>query len=723
MIFLVLIILLISDLNAEMFNGRVVDSRNEDGIPDATIFIEELSLKINTDSLGHFKVDSLAVAKYHIDIVKHTYKSLHYEILMDGSSKEFVFKMHPLEFHLDEISVGGELYHSELDRFYNEHSHINESEINRRLRLTLAQTVQNELGMSVRSLGPAPSRPVLHGLSGSRVQINSDGMPAIDMSATSADHAVATDPSSAKSLSIIRGPKTLIYNPSVAGGIVDINRSDIPLDKPHQVQINTKTYYESVNSLFNGVVEAIAPIAGFTVKGNYSIKDAGNQYTPIGTLENTGIKNQNYNFGISRDFEDVFIGTSMNEMHMDYGIPPDAELGHANGVDISMFRRINNLRSAIHNHDALISDIRIDLSRTFYQHNEFGSDNRVSAFYSLENYFSRVELEYEELPLLNHGVLGVQYNNHQMNTSGRVSTPNLTNNNLAFYLFSERRFNQNEIQFSIRNENSWIRPIGTFALNENPARNFNTLSFSTSILRSFNDKISGGISISRSSRIPTSEELYSNGPHLAVYSYEIGNSDLELENSWNIELLSSFDFQNFNIHSTLYTNEYDNFIFTQNTGDTNWVIILPLFQTANRPARVSGMDIGIEYDISDKFLYEGQISYVYGELTDTNTPLPWIPPLRISNEFQYSNKNLNIKIRAIYAAAQNRIDIFEESTDEFFVFNLNADYAFSFNSITSMLTFNVENIFNTEYYNHLSRIKHLMPEAGRNIRIGLVFYY
>ena len=45
-----------------------------------------------------------------------------------------------------------------------------------------------------------------------------------------------------------------------------------------------------------------------------------------------------------------------------------------------------------------------------------------------------------------------------------------------------------------------------------------------------------GASIARSFRTPAIEELYSNGPHLASHSYEIGNPDLEAETGLGFDL-------------------------------------------------------------------------------------------------------------------------------------------------------------------------------------------
>src|SRR3546814_16183045 len=44
------------------------------------------------------------------------------------------------------------------------------------------------------------------------------------------------------------------------------------------------------------------------------------------------------------------------------------------------------------------------------------------------------------------------------------------------------------------------------------------------------------LSLSRSQRLPTAQELYADGIHLATNTYEIGNADLKQETSQNVDL-------------------------------------------------------------------------------------------------------------------------------------------------------------------------------------------
>jgi iron complex outermembrane recepter protein len=74
-----------------------------------------------------------------------------------------------------------------------------------KLGTTLGATIGNELGVSQTGYGTGASRPVMRGLDGPRVQILQNGLSVGDVSAISADHAVASPVANARQIEILRG--------------------------------------------------------------------------------------------------------------------------------------------------------------------------------------------------------------------------------------------------------------------------------------------------------------------------------------------------------------------------------------------------------------------------------------------------------------------------------------------------------------------------------------
>ena len=66
---------------------------------------------------------------------------------------------------------------------------------------------------------------------------------------------------------------------------------------------------------------------------------------------------------------------------------------------------------------------------------------------------------------------------------------------------------------------------------------------------------------------------------------------------------------------------------------------------------------------------------------------------------------------------QMRLGQFEKKTEGYFTAGLNGSYMIPSSQLNHKVIFQIDNIFNEEYYNHLSRIKSIVPEKGRSINI------
>ena len=75
------------------------------------------------------------------------------------------------------------------------------------------------------------------------------------------------------------------------------------------------------------------------------------------------------------------------------------------------------------------------------------------------------------------------------------------------------------------------------------------------------------------------------------------------------------------------------------------------------------------------------------------------------------------------AASQKRLDTFETSTDGYAVFGIYAQRDLVTNHTRHSFILSMDNLFDKEYRNHLSRIRSIMPETGRSIRLNYRLYF
>ena len=127
--------------------------------------------------------------------------------------------------------------------------------LDRKISTTIAETIKNEPDIAIRSMGPAAARPVIKGLSGNHVAITEDGSFCGDMSATSPDHAVASEVLTAHKLNIVRGPRILSESFATAGGVIQVNHNDIPFET---ATVRASSSSDSSNSQIHGYVNGYA---------------------------------------------------------------------------------------------------------------------------------------------------------------------------------------------------------------------------------------------------------------------------------------------------------------------------------------------------------------------------------------------------------------------------------------------------------------------------------
>jgi iron complex outermembrane receptor protein len=118
------------------------------------------------------------------------------------------------------------------------------------------------------------------------------------------------------------------------------------------------------------------------------------------------------------------------------------------------------------------------------------------------------------------------------------------------------------------------------------------------------------------------------------------------------------------------------------------------------------------------------LEYINGK-TAQGDPIPFIAPLTFKQVFNIDfSENYSLEIDFMAKAKQNRISQFEEETDGYSLLNLSGNWKTSFLVNDLDIFWSIDNVFDTEYFDHLSRLKEAgIHELGRNISIGLKYNF
>jgi iron complex outermembrane receptor protein len=330
-----------------------------------------------------------------------------------------------------------------------------------------------------------------------------------------------------------------------------------------------------------------------------------------------------------------------------------------------------------------------------------------------------------------------QYRN--VTTAGALKTPSTRDYSAAAFMVEEWERGVMHLQAGLRYDWSRIEPRETDAsvtVNgvEIPSRprEFGSVSGALGALLHASQAVQVGASVSRAFRIPDFNELYSDGPHLAAYSYDVGNPRIGQETGLGMDLFARVSHSGLRAEGAVFRNRMHGFIFPRNTGEIGPQGGRPKFQYVGKNAVLWGGEGGFEWNFAPRLVLDGNVSYVVGRLSETpdsipaideeparagSPHLPLMPPLNGTIGLRYETGNLFFGVDSKIAASQERLGDFETVTDGYALLNAVVGVRIEAGGRLNSITLRLGNLANKEYRDHLSRVKSIMPEAGRSVSL------
>ncbi|MCA1799344.1 MAG: TonB-dependent receptor, partial [Xanthomonadaceae bacterium] len=592
--------------------------RDRDGTPvaRATITITELGRKAETDSHGHFHFAEVPEGAWTLEA-------------RDGSATAV---------RSVEVGAGVTMANLQVEALRGERIVVRASplrsrsplemarpvtvltgdELTRKSATSIGETIAGELGVSATSFGPGASRPVIRGLGDDRVRMLQDGIGTLDVSSVSDDHSVTIEPILADQVEILRGPATLLYGTGAIGGVVNVIDNRIPerlpahaLEGRAEVRGATATGERSVVGRLDGGGASHAwhlnayrrstgdiDIPGFAESAFLRAQEEHDEdhgeegheeEEAFGTLPNSDSENRGGAFGLSWIGDRGFIGASVSLMDNAYGIPG----GHAHHhheeeeeeegeeheeapVRIAQEQLRFDIAGGLDNPLRGFERLRFRLGVNDYEHRELEGAETATVFTN-KAWETRVELGHAPIAGGWEGALGVQASNRRFSAIGEEAfTPPVETDELGLFWVEERTFERFRIELGGRIERVAHAP-------ETAAkRSFTLGSVSTGLIVPLAGEVEATLNAGRYQRAPVSEELFSDGAHLATATFERGDPTLDRETSKAVELALRDQRGALQWSVSVFRNAFDAFIYQADTGMEDPGSELPIFQYAQQ---------------------------------------------------------------------------------------------------------------------------------------------
>ena len=710
----------------------VVTDQTGRPLPNAQVFVASLSRGTLSDAAGRFALRAIPPGNYHVDVQLIGFRREHRPVTVaDTGATRVDFVLAPTPLQLSDVITTATPIGEESQDITQSTVALSGKELARNIGAGVAQTLEAQPGLATRYGGPLAAMPVIRGLTGDRILVLQNGERTGDLASSAPDHAVSVDPLAAERIEVVRGPASLLYGSSALGGVVNVITSDIPTSVPVRVSGYLAGQGGTANpggALSGGLTFPLGE--RFAARASASWRDLGETRLGGGaTLANTDATSRSAVVGAGYIAQRSAGGLSLEVYDFEYGLPSEPDDPEA-GIRLDGDRQQLVARAELTLDRAALEALQLDATVQRYEHAEIEPDGAVGTRFDLATQTVGVlgRTRFGRL----HGAIGIQGFFKQYEPTGEEAfTPGADNSNVGIFLFEDLPLGDAadtaravHLQLGARWDYYRIETAaGPEPFGPARSRTFTNLSGSLGVNIPLSEVVSFNVNAARAFRAPTVEELYADGFHAAVGTYDVGNAALDPETNTGGEAVLHVDAERTHAQLAAYFNRIDDYIFPRVVGTTTTDEgeEVPLVNIAQADATLTGVEGSVETEIARHVVVGVMGDVVRGEFAASDAPLPFIPPARIGASARWDDNRWSFAARVRRAFAQDRVtgDEIDVATPAYTLVDLSAGLTLILGGQVHSITLRADNLLDERYFDATSRIKRFAPNPGRNL--GVVY--
>ena len=608
-------------------SGRVTDV---DGHPiaHATARVIELKRSAITGDDGQFTIQQAPPGTYSISFAVIGYAPQVRRVTVRDADVTVAVTLKLSAIELSAVQVSASAEATSAMNSPQPVSVANNEDIIKASVTSLGAALENIAGVRNNSSGESTGKPVIRGLTNTRVLVVDDGQR-LEHNEWGDDHFASVEPAAASRIEVIRGPASVLYGSGALGGVVNIIEPDLPdgIGRAPFVQGRVSGGFATGNTQPDGSLTLAGASSGLGFRLSGTGRTAKDVHTPTYVLWNSGYHNVGGSgtlgyqgpwgsltgrYTLRRDRLQLtdsdstatgYARTDDDRGHLDLTLPlGPSRLDWNAGYE-------SNRRSEYG--DATTTDAAFGMRQKAYTtearlHHSFGSLSGVvgaSADYSTDNNFGDEHL----MPNSNTGGAGV-------------------------YGYEQTDVGRWNLSFGARYDHRHLSAVGDTILGNTAASlSWNSVTGNVGLLYHVSEPVALVLNVGRGFRAPSGFDLFANGLHEATSTFERGNPNLQTETSLNTDLRVRIQGSSAVAEIGGFVNKIQNFIYTVPTGTTDSASGFEIYDVTQGDAVLAGFEGSLEYHPTGYLHLQGTADYTRGQNTTTHDPLPSMPPFRATS--------------------------------------------------------------------------------------------
>jgi iron complex outermembrane receptor protein len=624
-------------------------------------------------------------------------------------------------------------------------------ELRRAVQATLGETLSSTPGVNSTYYGPGASRPVIRGLGGDRVRILGNGVGSLDASNVSPDHNAALEPLFASRIEVLRGPSTLLYGSSAVGGAVNVIDNRIP--------------ESTADSTGRGVLELRAGGAGneraavlsagaaqqnfalqlnalqsssadLDIPGVARVDPEAPANQPRDTLPSSESRAFSGSLGAAYSWKAGKAGLALSDYETVYGVPT----GDDPPTTINMKQKRLDFSAEITQPFGFFRGAKARLGVGDYNHAELSGGTTVNTLFKNRALEGRLELPHIAVGDLT-GTWGVQTARSDFSAEGDevVTPPSLTQSGALFAVEELKLSSRATLQFGARLEGQSIRlgevdpalpALPGYNARSDQLKKFGGVSTSLGAVFYPAKDWSLGVSLAYTERLPTAQELFSNGPHGGTGAYEVGTTSLGNERSLGLDVSLRRRAGAVTGSVSVFMNRFSDYIFESelpagSIPAANNPDNLTPYRFIAKDARFYGAEGELIFHVYEHDAQHVHLTLMADTVRATETTddeaLPRTPPLRFGAKLDYEDGRWTTGVEVRRAEAQDHVAPTETTTPGYTLVNAHVSYLLTpgARGISYELFARGNNLGNAIARDHSSFLKDFAPLPGRGVLFGV----